>query len=64
MTQHAPQERTMIKHFSTLVWLAAAGLAQAHEGHGMPGTSHWHMGEVALLLAIVAAAGLWLARRQ
>ena len=54
----------MNKHFSTLVLIACAGLAQAHEGHGLPGPSHWHAGDVALLLAIVGAAGLWLARRK
>ncbi|MGY0195935.1 hypothetical protein ACWA7J_12770 [Leptothrix sp. BB-4] len=38
--------------------------AQAHEGHGMPGVSHWHAGDTSLWLAgIAVAAGLWLARR-
>ena len=64
MTQHALQERTMIKHFSSLALLAGAGLAQAHDGHGLPGLSHWHASDVALLLAIVGAVGLWLARRK
>jgi hypothetical protein len=30
--------------------LASAG-AHAHEGHGLPGGSHWHAGDMALLLA-------------
>ncbi|MDP4300812.1 hypothetical protein [Leptothrix discophora] len=38
--------------------------AQAHEGHGMPGLSHWHAGDSALwLVGAALAAGLWLARR-
>ena len=54
----------MNKHFSTVMLAAAAGLAQAHEGHGLPGPSHWHAGDVALVLAAaVVAVGLWLARR-
>jgi hypothetical protein len=54
----------MNKHFFTLVLLTGAHWAQAHEGHGMPGLSHWHAGDVALLLAAVGAVGLWLARRK
>ncbi len=54
----------MNKHVSTLVLLAGAGLAQAHEGHGLPGLSHWHASDVALVLAAVGAFGLWLARRK
>jgi len=43
-----------------------ASLAQAHEGHGLPGLSHWHADDAALLLVAVvaAAAGWWLARRK
>jgi uncharacterized iron-regulated membrane protein len=54
----------MQKQLSALALLACASLAQAHEGHGLPGLSHWHIGDVALVLAAVAAAGLWLARRK
>ena len=54
----------MIKHFSGLMLAAGASLAQAHTGHGLPGLSHWHAGDVALVLAAVALAGLWLARRN
>jgi hypothetical protein len=37
-----------------------ATLAQAHEGHGMPGTSHWHATDVVGLVLVVAlAAGAW-----
>jgi hypothetical protein len=54
----------MNKHFSALVLVAGASLAQAHEGHGLPGLSHWHASDVGLVLAAVAALGLWLARRK
>lgn len=37
---------------------------QAHEGHGMPGLSHWHADDVTLwLVGAAIAVGLWLARR-
>ncbi len=49
--------------FPALIALTALN-AQAHEGHGMPGVSHWHAGDTSLWLAgIAVAAGLWLARR-
>ena len=54
----------MMKHFLAWLMLAGAGLAQAHEGHGLPGVSHWHATDTAWLLAAVAVAGLWLARRK
>ncbi len=53
----------MNKHFPLIGLAAWAGLARAHEGHGLPGLSHWHAGDVAGVLAAVAVAGLWLARR-
>lgn len=53
----------MNKHFPLIGLAAWAGLAHAHEGHGLPGLSHWHAGDVALVLAAVAVVGLWLARR-
>ena len=55
----------MIKQFSAAaLLLAGTKLAQAHGGHGLPGLSHWHASDAALLLAAVAAAALWLARRK
>ena len=54
----------MNKRFSFSMLAAWAGLAQAHDGHGLPGASHWHAGDVALVLAAVAVVGLWLARRN
>ena len=52
--------------------LAAAGLvlaqaqAMAHEGHGLPGTHHWHAEDALLWLALaVAALGVaWFFRRK
>ena len=54
----------MNKHVSALLLMFCAGLAQSHEGHGLPGPSHWHAGDVLLVLAAMAALGLWLARRK
>jgi hypothetical protein len=35
-------------------------LARAHEGHGLPGASHWHATDaVGLLLVVALAAGAW-----
>ena len=33
----------------------------AHSGHGMPGESHWHSGDVAIfvVLALGAALAIW-----
>lgn len=55
-----------MKHILLLAGAGAAALAQAHEGHGLPGLSHWHADDAALLLVAVvaAAAGWWLARRK
>ncbi len=39
--------------------------ALAHEGHGMPGFSHWHAGDVwgfALAIGVVAALIWWRGR--
>jgi hypothetical protein len=46
--------------------LGAATWAQAHEGHGLPGASHWHASDTLLLLGVViaVAAGVWLTRRK
>jgi hypothetical protein len=57
---------TMSKHLAILGPLLGVGWARAHEGHGLPGLSHWHADDVAGLLALVVAAGLglWLVRRK
>ncbi len=56
---------------TTRTWFAAAaalaaGPALAHEGHGLPGLSHWHASDgFGLVLAVAAVAGLWwLGRRK
>jgi hypothetical protein len=55
----------MTKHVvgSLILFAAQAG---AHEGHGMPGASHWHASDIQglLLLAGVCCALLWLSRRK
>ena len=39
---------------------ALPALAAAHEGHGMPGASHWHADDLFLFLVAAAlVAGLW-----
>lgn len=39
--------------------------ALAHEGHGLPGASHWHATDViGYALAAVIGAALWFTRRK
>jgi hypothetical protein len=56
----------MKNHLMALAGLAWVGFAQAHEGHGLPGLSHWHADDVGVLLAVAAVAGLglWFNRRK
>ena len=44
----------------------AAMNAWAHEGHGLPGVSHWHATDTAglLLVAALAVGALWFGRRK
>jgi hypothetical protein len=60
------EKRTMNKHLAALGLFAGAGLVRAHEGHGLPGVSHWHPDDVLVLLVAAAVAGLalWLTRRK
>ena len=56
----------MLKRLASLLpLLALSAASQAHEGHGLPGVSHWHSTDV-LGYAIVAAvaATVWLIRRK
>ena len=57
---------TMTKHSLVGGVLLTAGLAQAHSGHGLPGSAHWHASDALLYLgvAVVAAAGQWFSRRK
>jgi hypothetical protein len=50
----------------TAALLLATATAQAHQGHGLPGASHWHATDTAglLLVAVLAAGALWLSRRK
>jgi uncharacterized membrane protein YfcA len=56
-----------MKHLRTtpLLFLLCTSV-QAHEGHGLPGISHWHATDTLLLIGVVAAAaaGLWWSRRK
>ena len=53
-----------MKHHTLITTLAAllsTGAAHAHEGHGLPGISHWHSTDVLGFIAVAAlvnAAGL------
>jgi hypothetical protein len=56
----------MMKKLSVLFPLLLAAAAQAHEGHGLPGATHWHASDawgLALALAIGAGA-VWLSARK
>jgi hypothetical protein len=57
--------RTM-KHLRTApIALLLCTAAQAHEGHGLPGSSHWHATDTLLLIGAAAvAAALWWSRRK
>ena len=56
----------MKKHFTVSGLLICAGLVQAREGHGLAGSLCWQTGDALALivLAALAAAGLWLARAK
>jgi hypothetical protein len=64
--------RTMKKHLHLVALSAATALlglastvAQAHEGHGLPGASHWHSTDViGYVLAAVIGAALWFTRKK
>ena len=56
-----------MKHFPIVPALAfCASLVQAQEGHGLPGSAHWHANDALVLVALaaLAAAGLWLGRKK
>jgi len=46
------------------VFALLAGTAQAHDGHGLLGSSHWHATDVLgfVILALAVAAAVWLGR--
>jgi hypothetical protein len=57
---------TMNKLLAATAATLTATTATAHEGHGMPGASHWHATDaLGLLLAVLLAVGaLWWIRRR
>jgi hypothetical protein len=59
--------RTSTKLILTgLVCTLATGAALAHEGHGMPGESHWHSTDALGFAAAIGAALVlaWWSRRK
>ena len=52
------------RHILPLITALGACGAWAHPGHGMPGASHWHAGDVAIffVVAVIAAIAVWMAR--
>lgn len=56
----------MLMPLSTLLaLLALSAAAHAHEGHGLPGASHWHSTDVLGYVIVAAvAATVWLVRRK
>lgn len=51
-----PMTKTLLAAAAALI----APVASAHEGHGLPGASHWHATDaVGLLLVVALAAGAW-----
>ena len=57
---------TFLRHLALFGVVFAAASAQAHEGHGLSGATHWHASDTLGLLLVVVAAGAlaWAARRR
>jgi hypothetical protein len=55
-----------MKTIVTLTCMLSPWLAQAHSGHGLPGSSHWHATDTLGLLTVLALAGaaVWLSKRK
>ena len=61
------KQATPLKAISALAALALTSLnTSAHEGHGLPGISHWHSSDALLFVALAAVFGLtyWLGGRK
>jgi hypothetical protein len=54
-----------MKRISALLASAAALPALAHQGHGMPGVSHWHATDTWGLAVVIglAALAIWFSRK-
>jgi Co/Zn/Cd efflux system component len=53
-----------MKHLPIALLMAWMPLAQAHEGHGLPG-SHWHSTDALGFVAVlVVVAAIWWAKRK
>jgi hypothetical protein len=55
-----------MKGLASVLPLAAAAGAWAHDGHGLPGAGHWHATDafgLALIVALAALALWWSARK-
>ena len=62
----APRMHHMKTFIRSLVAACAAAPAWAHEGHGLPGASHWHASDSLglLLVALLAGAAIAWSRRK
>ena len=51
---------------TTLAALLSTGAAHAHEGHGLPGISHWHSTDVLGFISVAAlvAGVIWFKGRK
>ena len=60
--------RTIMKHTTLILTagLLAVQTAHAHEGHGLPGISHWHSTDVLGFIAVAAliAGVIWFKGRK
>ena len=60
--------RTIMKHTTLILTagLLAVQTAHAHEGHGLPGISHWHSTDVLgfVVVAALFAGVIWFKGRK
>lgn len=60
--------RTIMKHTTLILTagLLAVQTAHAHEGHGLPGISHWHSTDVLgfVVVAALIAGVVWFKGRK
>ena len=56
----------LITTLTTLAALLSTGAAHAHEGHGLPGISHWHSTDVLgfIVVAALVAGVIWFKGRK